>query len=697
MRRACVVILVLAAGAGILWGQGRASTVTPWSFTVSPSLTLPLVMGDFSSEQYFDTAYGGSLAVEYSLGPSSPLSITAAAGGSAGGFLPVDGITVSGTLGELEVLAGLAALWRASPLLAFRAFADGGAGYSWILSSSGGAYGVVRAGGGVQLSFTDSWGLSLDAAWTQKFSLYGGLSVGLGTVYRLQDARAVTPTQVPAERPRPLSITAVESGSVFPLFRSYYDTHQLGTVTIANKGSAAVESVHVGFLIRQYMDGAKECAVVPRIEPGASVQVPLYALFNDKILDVTEGTKVIAEVTLEYGEGLTASKTTSILVYDRNAMTWDDDRHAAAFVSSKDPWVRDLSGNFLADVKDALNPELPRNLQVAAAVHEGLRAFGMSYVMSPNRPFLKEGGDLSVVDTLNFPRQTLGYRAGDCADFSVLYASCLEAAGIETAFITVPGHILMAFDLGLTAAQARARAMDLTQLVIVDDRAWIPLETTMRDADTLGIWRKAAEEWREASADGSEAFYPVHEAWQTFPPVGLPADGTNVTVPSAATVRSAFTPVLARLVDVELNARLAAQGKAQAGEPKSAAALNERGVLLAKYGRFTEAESALKQAVTGGSQPAVINLGNVALLRGDAAAAYELFQQASRKNPKDARVFISMARAAAQLGRTADVQSALQSANTLNPELAAQYASLSETSGSGTRAAEASAVDVIWY
>jgi hypothetical protein len=39
---------------------------------------------------------------------------------------------------------------------------------------------------------------------------------------------------------------------------------------------------------------------------------------------------------------------------------------------------------------------------------------------------------------------------------------------------------------------------------------------------------------------------------------------------------------------------------------------------------------------------------------------------------------------------------ALQSASRLNPELAARYASLGDGSGSGTRAADASTVEVIW-
>ncbi len=38
---------------------------------------------------------------------------------------------------------------------------------------------------------------------------------------------------------------------------------------------------------------------------------------------------------------------------------------------------------------------------------------------------------------------------GDCDDLSILVCSLFEAVAIDTAFITVPGHIFMAFDSGL--------------------------------------------------------------------------------------------------------------------------------------------------------------------------------------------------------------------------------------------------------
>jgi ferredoxin len=48
MRRTAIVLLVLAAGAGILYSQARSGAISPWTLTLSREYTLPLLMGDLS-------------------------------------------------------------------------------------------------------------------------------------------------------------------------------------------------------------------------------------------------------------------------------------------------------------------------------------------------------------------------------------------------------------------------------------------------------------------------------------------------------------------------------------------------------------------------------------------------------------------------------------------------------------------------
>ena len=49
-----------------------------------------------------------------------------------------------------------------------------------------------------------------------------------------------------------------------------------------------------------------------------------------------------------------------------------------------------------------------------------------------------------ATDFLQFPRETLRYTTGDCDDLSILYCSVMQSLNIDTALITVPGHIYVA-------------------------------------------------------------------------------------------------------------------------------------------------------------------------------------------------------------------------------------------------------------
>ncbi|MDA8427579.1 MAG: hypothetical protein M0Z80_15745 [Treponema sp.] len=693
MKRTVLAALAAFALIGAAGAQSTSPSASPWTILAAPSVAVPLMAGDGSSSLAFTTSWGGSLDAECALPGTLPLSLRLGAGYSIASLSPMDGVSVPGNLSEAVFLGGLGLGRRVSTAVSTQVFLDGGLAYGSLSTGANSAYAAARAGAELRLSFGSGLFAQVEADALYRAGLYGGLGATIGLGYRLPESAAPS---APA-RIQLLQLQTMTISSVFPVLRSYYDLHPVGTVRIANTGKEAARDVRVGFLIKQYMDAPKDCGEISVIEPGKSVELPLYALFNDSILDVTEPTKVIGEVSVRYDGGGSLDRTGTVLVYDRNALTWDDNRKAAAFVSNKDPWVLDLTGNIMAAVRDARNPGLPRNLQTAVAVHEGLRIYGIGYMLSTTRPFEQAVFDPQVVDTLKFPRQTLTFRAGDCADLSVLYASCLEAAGVPTAFVTVPGHIFIAVDLGIGQEEAMRRGMSPGDLIVRDGRVWLPIETTMRDAGFLDVWKTAAGEWRDASAKGSAAFYPVHEAWKTFPPMGLPADGTTVASPPHDTVRKAFGSDLGTVVDAQLGARLAALGPAPAASPAAAKYLNDRGVLYGSYGRLSDAEREFVKAAAAGSSPAVVNLGNVALLRSDPAAALGYYQKVEARYSGDERFLVNLAKAASALGRTDLVERSLAAVRKLDPRAADQYAALAEAGPTGTRAAEINAAQPSWF
>lgn len=653
---------------------------------------MPLVSGDFKVNDVFSPSWGGTLAAEYDLRLAFPLALRLGTSYTAAALMPVAGIPVPGTLNELGLLLGAASGIKLSPLLRFRGFLDAGLNYGSIETGKGYPYAAAQAGIGLDMKLGKDFIARLDTAAQYKFGLAGGVAASLGVVYKLPVSSGMS-----TAKPRFMDFDSIVLANIFPALRSHYDEKSFGTVTITNKSSQAATNVRVSFVIRQYMDAPKECLTIARIEAGKSVLVPIFALLNDSILRITEATKVSGEITVEYNGDIQQSRTATILVYDRNALTWKDDRMAAAFVSSKDPWVLDLTGNILAAVMADRNPELAKNFQSAIAIHEGLKAYGITYMLSPNRPFAQAVVDTAAVDSLKFPRQTLGFRAGDCADLSVLYTSCFEAAGIETAFVTVPAHIFMAVDLGLSPAQAKARGMDLGDFIVQGEKVWLPLETTMRSAGFGEVWRKAAGTWREASAKGLAAIFPIHEAWNSFAPVGLPADGSTIVSPAKADVLRAFKAELGKIVDSELAQRLSALGTTGAGGQASVKSSNDRGVLYAKYGFYPEAITQFQAAAQAGSVSALINLGNIAMLKSDAAAAYVYYQQASKQMPGNAKLLVNIAKAAAALGKSSEAAAALKELRKLDPALADQYSWVATAGVGGARAAGVEDAGVLWF
>jgi tetratricopeptide (TPR) repeat protein len=463
-------------------------------------------------------------------------------------------------------------------------------------------------------------------------------------------------------RPGIITITGLKLASVFPVLKGYYDDHPIGSIVVSNTGKETARNFSVSMIIRQYMDAPKECATIAELAPGESRELPVFALFNGSILDVTEMTKVSAEVRIDYSDSvapLSQTKTATMVIYDRNALTWDNNEKAAAFVSGKDPWVLVLSNNVTSAVKDLCNAAINRNLQTAIAFHAALRQYGLSYVVNPKSPFAQAQANPEIVDFVKFPRQTLAFKAGDCSDLSVLYASFFESVGVETAFITVPGHIFMAINLDIDPRVMGSQFSATDDLIVRDGKVWLPIEVTLRGSSLADAWKHGAGEWRENLAVGTADFYPVHEAWKSFAPVGLPADGSSAENVPARPLTVMYSQEVGGFVDQELAVRLAALGGAGSG-PQTPKLLNSRGVLKARYGRLAEAAEEFLAATKGKPfAPALVNLGNIAALRADNAAALSYYQQAVKLAPDSSALLVNLSRAQRALGHVQDADTAI--------------------------------------
>lgn len=685
-----------------------------FSLSLTPEASIPLGV----DADYFTIGGGASLAARYTLPFLRPLSL--------GVEISYRLQPIKTTTDTLSILSGGALVrlgFEPIPWLGLGLLGEAGYFYGFCSDRSLPAGYNPYVGGGAEIGFRlfDGFWLGISGFYRSYIGLYGGPSAALTTAYTFGGAPAggkQTPVRKPLpaapkplEQPSPapaktgggpLAVEKVEFVPVFPVFYKYYDDHPIGKVTLTNKGNSPIQNIRVSLLIRQYMDAAKDSATLDTLQPGESRTVDLFALFTTNVLGISEATKSTASVTAKYAvadQSLSSEYSESVRINDRNALTWDDNRKACAFVTSKDPTVMKFAKNIVSLTKDKGGRAVNRNILAAIAMHESLRLYGLSYQVDPNSSYKENVANMLAVDYLQYPKQTLEYKAGDCDDLSILYASLLESLGVETAFITIPGHIYMAFSLGVPPDTARSQFSQPDDLILTENGAWLPIEVTERQGDFLKAWKSGAKEWRENEARKAARLFPTHEAWKLYEPVGISGEPAPISLPDADKITAAYLTEVVKYIDQEIYpqvVKLQAEISSKQGKPEP---VNKLGVLYARYGLDDRAEAEFKEALKAGKYvPALLNIGNLYYLKGDMERALDYYSQAQRQAPDNPKVLLAIARANHATENYGTAKAVYDRLKRIDSVLAAQFAYLDFRGEEASRAADVAQVKgvVIW-
>lgn len=440
---------------------------------------------------------------------------------------------------------------------------------------------------------------------------------------------------------RNLSLNEAGFSTVFPVFYRYYNDNPTGLAEIQNISNRELSNVELLVNIPAFMDLPQRQLFVPSMAPGEIIRSELQILYNNNLLDVTEGTQVAAQLILKYGQGnqdYQFEVNTVLNVENRNAMTWDDDRKAASFVTAKDPAILSFAKTASGVIRLNKAVSVNQALLSAMAVFEALHVYQVEYVIDPSTPYADLSANAMQIDFLQFPVQTLQYRAGDCDDLSILYASMLEAVGVETAFLTTPGHIFVAFNTGVN----EDRIVDVfpsNRLVIhFGGSGWIPVEVTLLEDSFLDAWQTAGRNWSRFSFSDQANIIPVRDAWREFEPVGFDTGSrATIQIPARADMERAFTAQLDLYIKDALAEETGAILRRMEERGPSSAAYNRLGIIYARYGMLEEARDSLEQALKlGKTSQVLINLGNLRLIQKDNEGALEFYREAyqmDRNNP----------------------------------------------------------------
>jgi hypothetical protein len=625
------IVLLIILGSGIImpvWSEGGGM----FSLCIDPSFHLPLG----KSRDYVTLGGGARLNLDYLFPFSSFFFMRGAIDYS---LSPNQAEEERKVLNLLSLGAGIG--FRISIIQRLQLKFSGVGGYT--ISMYDGIVGgnpFILADVNFSYFFRPSIGLGIGTAYKIHFSkgepLYQGLGFSISITYNFGTS---------STRPE-IKIKEPEILPVFPVFYKYYDDHSLGQLTIENEHNADIEDIRVSFYVNQYMDKPKECLIIEELGKGEEKQIDLFALFNDSILNITESTKVMADIRIEYtfyNESYTYEHQEIIRLYDRNAMTWDDDNKAASFITPKEPVILGFAKNIAGIVRNEGFSTIDANLRMAMGIFEALSIYGINYVKDPTTPYVEYSKDNSAIDFLQFPKQTMEYKAGDCDDLSILFCALLESIGIETAFITAPGHIYMAFALDVSQEEAEKIFLKPEDFIIYDEKTWIPVEITLVREGFLKAWQIGAKEWRDGQLNGSVSIFPIRSAWEVYEPVGILSGGITAAMVDESRVLQSYIASLDSFITRELQPRV----KALLDEINTSGddpwLRNKLGVLYARYGQYEEAEAQFRIVLSSYDYvPAMVNMGNLLFLKEDYESALEYYNQANDKQPDNPKILVNI-------------------------------------------------------
>jgi hypothetical protein len=615
-------------------------------------------------------------------------------------YLPVK---AQSTLSIGGLLAGPLVRLEIDPRLSVYAFLEGGAYYAFMnarmlgpdglpYTAQQGGGGMARAGGGLDFYLSPTLSAGVQADYHEYLGLSRGLRVTLGTSFHMDGLS------------RKVSINNIEATEVFPSLHRSYATAPVARAVVTNGERFPVDQARVGILVKGLMDSPTTIELPGRLSPGQSRTIELPAVVPGRILGLaTEGTLPV-ELRCEYrlnGRKTVATAGFPLRVHGRNAITWNDDRKVATFMDPEAPGILSFAKPLAVMVREGEPRAVDLNLRMGMGIFEGLGALGLGYVIDPNTPsFAESSRNEAAVDFVQYAVQTLAWKGGDCDDLTTLFCSLLEAVGIESAFVTVPGHIYAALPLSISAAEARRTLSTLDDFIERGDRLWVPVEVTLVGQGFLQAWALGAREWREAKAKDQAAFYEVHECWKVWPVAGSPPEVLPAAQAPAAAALERYRGTVAAFVDRELAPRegLLRARIAQAANPTRD--WESLGVLYARYGLLDKAEGAFLSALKrGDSLASFVNLATLYRLRSDYAKAREMLAKAEAMNPLDTGVLLGQALVNNLLDNRALARAYYGKLERASPALAKNYSWLGQAAPSDpNRAGDASGLrdNIVW-
>jgi len=415
--------------------------------------------------------------------------------------------------------------------------------------------------------------------------------------------------------------------------------------TVKNQRTNGVlENVQIRLFLPEVMSLPCE-KLIPSLGPGQVEKIRLPAIFDrDRLFSGTETRMTNAELEISYEGREPAQKHIQVQVCGRNAMNWKEAASILNFVTLTDPVVKNFTASALSRLDLSGVRPCMTNILRANALFTALSSLPLRYLPDPNSDFTD-----ATLDYVQFPRETLDRKSGDCDDLSVLFASCLESVGIPVRFFVTRDHIFLEFATGMCSKSWADIYFSPQRFSLEDGSLWIPLEMTKFCPESpcfLKAWSEASERYGQLKGKGQMQAISSEQYMGSYPPFPLPESKQEpTTLPRDLNVRIAeSTGVFYEQREVALKEEKDRLRKQISESQNTEEAMNSLGVLLCKSGEIQEAKKLfLSLLEKNQSHPkARNNLGNAYLLLNDPSSAVDEFRLIP-EGEKDPEVLYNMA------------------------------------------------------
>ncbi len=464
---------------------------------------------------------------------------------------------------------------------------------------------------------------------------------------------------------------------VFSAAYKQYTDVPVGKLTLGNEAGIDYTNVKISLFIKEYMD-FPTTTTIENIAATSEIEIPLLAAFNNRILDIDEDTGVQTEVRAEYylaGKPHVETRNESLTIYGKNAIAWDQLDMVGSFATPKD----DALAVFTRQLINAYNPQKGAvNTQIAKAmtVFNGLSAYGIKYLVDPNTPYGKL--DATQLDTIQFPRETLRQRSGDCDDLSILLVAALANLGIETAILDVPEHLLMMFNTGVPASQKDSISSNDEALAIIDDEVWVPVEATLIAASFTEAWAEGARKYHLYGQQAKMKIMPLATAWKKYPPVTLPPADFTLTIPSEDVLGNKIKKEWEVLSVKALERQVRPYRIMLALDPENEQAQMQIAIVYAQNGLFSRASTELEHILANNASnlAALNNIGNIHYLQQDYHKALSMYERALEVAPNNADIMVNISMVHYKLGDAINAKALFAQATEADEQVPARYKAL---------------------